>query len=268
MEQFNGLLSPGIRRFVEDNYYQKICDRSKLEIFARDPDFLAAPTRHVALFSDHGVVHVRDVAEQILRVLSTAHGVLIPERTSSRFEFMRGYGFGVAYLHDIGMRDFSAFGRAMHPEFAAQEVFREEFDALIEEILNDNVGNLPWRLFNLIMEEEISGEPRVLLRECLALSICHSKSKIPVEVLNDPRRLRDAMLTSVGTPLRLQFLRQQLTRAKKRTASGRSKEVSRIQQEIKEHLDSPSATEDPDHEIQRHYEDFPDEAFRWLTAEG
>jgi hypothetical protein len=70
-------------------------------------------------------VQVRDVAWQILQVLKAINGVLIPPRDQSRMEyFMVGYGVMVAYLHDIGMADLTEFGRAMHPEFAAQAVLR------------------------------------------------------------------------------------------------------------------------------------------------
>ena len=54
--------------------------------------------------------------------------MLIPERGPLRLDFMKGYGVMVAYNHDIGMRDFSPFGRAMHPEFATQEVFGAAYD--------------------------------------------------------------------------------------------------------------------------------------------
>jgi hypothetical protein len=47
------------------------------------------------------------------------------------------------------MRDFSAFGRAMHPEFAAQAVFRGDFDDLVDAIYEENSGNAPWRALSL-----------------------------------------------------------------------------------------------------------------------
>ena len=37
----------------------------------------------------------------------------------------------VAYLHDIGMVDFSPFGRAMHPEFATHEVLGDALDDVV-----------------------------------------------------------------------------------------------------------------------------------------
>ena len=45
-----------------------------------DPAFLADPGRHPAMFADHGVVHVRDVAIGLVRLLDTINGVLLARR--------------------------------------------------------------------------------------------------------------------------------------------------------------------------------------------
>ncbi|MCB0061296.1 MAG: hypothetical protein KDE19_04255, partial [Caldilineaceae bacterium] len=115
-------LTKPIRCAIEERYYAPINEQAALERLIHDEHFLANPTAHVAMFSDHGVVHVRDVAQQVLRVLNTGNSLLIPVRDDERLNFMGNYGVMVAYLHDIGMRDFSPFGRAMHPEAAAQLV--------------------------------------------------------------------------------------------------------------------------------------------------
>src|SRR5437879_5865438 len=81
-----------IRTGLEERYYGKINRQALLEWFLQDPAFLEDPATHVALYTDHGVVHVRDVARQILRVIDTVNGVLVPERTAGRLEFMKGYG--------------------------------------------------------------------------------------------------------------------------------------------------------------------------------
>ena len=41
------------------------------------------------------------------------------------------------------------------------------------------------------------------------MAVCHSKSKVPVAVLNDPRRLRRVMLDVVGMDLQDLYVRQQ-----------------------------------------------------------
>src|SRR5918998_1218088 len=131
-------LPASIRGHIEQHYYARINAQARLEQLLQDPEFLRDPAHHVALFADHGVVHVRDVATQILRVLDTINGVLIAARDESRLEFMKAYGVTVAYLHDIGMTDFSPFGRAMHPEFVAQIVFDAAFDGVVETLWNAN----------------------------------------------------------------------------------------------------------------------------------
>ena len=138
-----------IRAKIEHDYYARVNEQAQLDRVAHDAAFLASPLTHVAAFSDHGVVHVRDVAANILQVLDTIHGVLIPGRNTARFQFMKGAGVSLAYNHDIGMRDFSAFGRAMHPEFAAQEVFAPAYDDILDVIWEENCGNVAWRLITL-----------------------------------------------------------------------------------------------------------------------
>src|SRR4029079_12222729 len=128
-EPFHAYLPEQFCGWVEQRYYAQINAQARFEVLIDDPHFWEAPRAHVGLFSDHGVVHVRDVARQIISLLDDIHGTLIPTRPAERFDpFMKGYGVALAYLHDIGMVDFSAFGRAMHPEYAAQAVFSAPFD--------------------------------------------------------------------------------------------------------------------------------------------
>ena len=110
-----------IRAWIEERHYARVNAQATLAEAIKDDTLWIDTANHVALFSDHGVVHMRDVVRQILNVLDAINGVLIPARSPDRLEsVMKGYGALVACLHDIGMADFSVFGRAMHPEFAAQ----------------------------------------------------------------------------------------------------------------------------------------------------
>src|SRR5512139_4281072 len=105
MIDFNPLdpfISPHIRATIEENYYARVNEQAQLQQALKDPLFLPHPTAHVALYADHGVVHVRDVGQQILQVLDSIHGVLIPRRDSGRFNWMKHYGVMAAYAHDIG----------------------------------------------------------------------------------------------------------------------------------------------------------------------
>jgi hypothetical protein len=163
----------------------------------------------VGLWSDHGVVHVRDVARQLLRVLDVAHGLLIPTRDAGRFEFMRACGVMLAYVHDIGMLDFSPFGRAMHPEYAAQAVMGVEFDGVIAAICAEDGNRVIRRLSDLYQRGVLHASPPQILRELLAMSMCHSKSKVPVELLNSPGELRVRLFHAVTTELRQLYHEQQ-----------------------------------------------------------
>lgn len=76
MPDFNSLdpfIPPQIRSAIEQNYYARVNEQAQLRQALKDPLFLPHPTAHAALYADHGVVHVRDVAEQILQVLESIH---------------------------------------------------------------------------------------------------------------------------------------------------------------------------------------------------
>lgn len=221
MQQLDRYLPERIRAQIEESYYRLVGELGQLDQVAHNAEFLADPLSHVATFSDHSVVHVRDVATNILRVIETINGVLIPRRSPRRLDFMRGCGVMLAYNHDIGMRDFSAFGRAMHPEFAAQEVFSPAFDELVSGIWEENSGNLAWRLVSLKNMGLLDAPLQLVLREILAMAVGHSKSKIPIQTLNDPRALRQAMVTSIGTHLRHLYLQQQAQKAQRQLARAR-----------------------------------------------
>lgn len=217
-------LSPQTREAIEQRYYAEINRRARLEALIHDPSFLDAlrtGEAHVGLFSDHGVVHARDVARQIVTVLERAHGLLIPRRPAWRFASMVGYGVLLAYLHDIGMIDFSAFGRAMHPEYAAQAVLSAEMDDLMTTLWHENSGNLAWRLTQLAQAGALASEPRTVLRELLALTIGHSKSKVPIDLLNDRPALRHRLLAVAGTDLRVLHHQQRAERARQKLYAAR-----------------------------------------------
>ena len=243
-------LSEPVIQFIEQNYYARINQQAALENLIHDEAFLKNPTAHVALFSDHGIVHVRDVAQQLLRLLERSNGLLMPGRNRERLKFMGGYGVMVAYLHDIGMRDFSAFGRAMHPEAAAQLTFSPEFDELVEMIWESNCGNVAWRLLKMACQEQLPQTPVLVLREMLALSVCHSKKKVPVTCLNRPHQFRKLMQRSIGTNLRFLYHQQQNAGVQQqRTCLDRHPHADRCNSELA-----------------RLYPDFENESFLWLLS--
>ena len=104
-------LGPAIRIDLEDRLWRPIGDQATLEALVDDPAFLADPAHHPAMFADHGVVHARDVAVGVVRLMDVVHGVLVPRRSAGRWRFVTALGVATAYIHDIGMVDMSTEGR-------------------------------------------------------------------------------------------------------------------------------------------------------------
>jgi hypothetical protein len=239
-------LPEAIRSQIEQAYYARVTAQSQFELLIRDASFWQNPLRHPALFSDHGIVHVRDVAQQILQILKTINGVLIPARDQSRLDnFMYGYSVMLAYFHDIGMADLSEFGRAMHPEFAAQAVFAGDLDHLIETMWAENCGNVPGHLARLANEHILKRDPKIIFREILAMSVGHSKSKIPVTVLDNAGALRSHMQYILSHSLYELYYRQQAAR-------GKPAGMERLDEQLPQFLST-------------YYSDFTSEAFDWLS---
>lgn len=265
-------LSANIRQRIEQMYYAPVNEQARLEQLIRDPHFMASMSKHVGLFSDHGVLHVRDVARQILRVLEQAHGTLLPARSPIRLSRMKGYGVLVAYFHDIGMFDFSETGRAMHPEFAAHALFSPEMEEVLAAIWQENSGNLAWHLTNLAAQGILEQAPELVLREMLALCMAHSKSKVSVATLNDLCALREVMQKSLQHDLRALYLAQQrhkLDQRLARTAAGSvpAEKLATWRQRlarVEEEVERDAGRGNPD--LDRYYQDFEREAFRWLRS--
>ena len=261
---------------LETHYYGKITQLSVLESIVNDPAFLEAPLKHVALFSDHGIDHGRDIAAKIVDVVHQVNGLLIPQRSGSRLEFMVGYGVMLAYLHDIGLKNYSAFGRAIHPEYAAQLIFTPEFDPLIEALWSENTGGVAWRLLNLSIQGKLSLEPRLMLRELLALAMGHSKSKVPVSVLNHWPTLRQRLQTAVGTDLHYLYQQQQVDKLEKRlahadaddtaTVTDLSHQLTQAQVALRRFKGDRNPEDLLNVQARQHYANFDAHAFAWLTA--
>jgi hypothetical protein len=97
----------------------------------------------------------------------------------------------------------------MHPEFASQAVFSREFEPIIETLWRENCGNMAWRLSNLTSAGLLKQPPQLVLTEMLAMANCHSKSKVPIQLLNDPKTLQQLMRQTVTTDLQQLYQRQQ-----------------------------------------------------------
>ena len=243
-------LSASVREHIEQSYYARVNEQAKLENLIRKSLFLEDSAKHPAFYSDHGVLHVRDVSKQILRVLQTINGVLIPHHEAQQMElFLFGYGVALAYFHDIGMSDLSPFGRAMHPEFAAQSIFDGSLDEIIATMWEDNCGNIAWSLTKLFKAGVINRDPQIVFRELLAMSIGHSKSKVPVTLLEDPAALREEMQTVISHNLRHLYSWQQTIKGKPLP-------------------EGFTFDEEPPKYLGKFYSDFESDAFDWLTDES
>ena len=185
---------------LEERYLRPIEQAAKLEGLLADPLFLADPVNHPALFSDHGPIHVRDVAACYHDLAETANGLLISPRPPERLAFLVAYGLLATYLHDIGMVDLTTTGRRLHPIYAAHVVFAPEFEDLIDPLLGFD-GPLAQRL-QAVQEAAPLGVPsHVVLRELLSLTLLHSKSLVPASLLDDRDALRNLIQRAVLTDL-------------------------------------------------------------------
>ena len=257
-QTFDNYLSKRIQSWIEQRYYAKIDAHARLEELLYDTTFITKPHGHSSLFADHGVVHARDVARQILQVLDCINGVLVPPRDQSSLEFMKGYSVQLAYIHDVGLCDLSAFGRKMHAYTVTQKVLSSEFDDLFQAIWDENAGNIPWILTNLPSLEQ---DPHLVLREMLALAICHSKSVIPVEFLCDPQQLRKAMQCCSVIDLHDLYDRIRESRSMNKTSIGVKKATCPLGSDGLGAKVSPERMEF----LRRYYKDFSGEGFRWLV---
>ena len=196
------LLPAHLREKLEERYWRPIQEAALLEQFAHDPGFVADPVNHPALFSDHGVVHVRDVAAGVHSLVGTANGVLLPRRPPDRLEFLAGYGLLAAYIHDIGMHDQTRVGRRLHPVYAAHVAFASDLDDVVAELLGSD-GPVARRLRAVHEEAPFICPLDVVLRELIALSLAHSKSAVPAPLLDHMPSLRRlaqcAVLTAFDT---------------------------------------------------------------------
>ena len=122
-------LAPDIRVDLEERLWRPIEAQATLEVLRDDPAFLADPGTHPAMFADHGIVHVRDVAIGLVRLVDTSTACCSPVARRRRQRFVRRSASRPAYLHDIGMVDMTPVGRRVHALFAAHAAFGPDVDA-------------------------------------------------------------------------------------------------------------------------------------------
>jgi hypothetical protein len=181
-------LAPDIRADLEERLWRPIGHQATLEVLLDDPAFLADPGHHPAMFADHGVVHARDVAVGVVRLVGVLDGVLLPGRSPSRQAFVTAVGVATAYLHDIGMVDMTPGGRRVHAIRGAQTAFGAEVDGLVRRLLD--AGPIQERLDAVASTAPFAVPHELVLRELLSLSVIHGKSLVPATVLDHRYQLR------------------------------------------------------------------------------
>ena len=192
-------LPPQLRADVEAALWAPIEAQATLEVLQQDPTFFADPGRHPAMFADHGVVHVRDVAAGLVRLVDVVDGVLLPGRPTARRSLVQTWGVALTYLHDVGMVDLSRDGRRVHPQYAAHAAFSGEADALVAHLLSPGPIR---RSLEAVDDVDPFGLPLdTVVREALSLAAAHSKSTVPWEGLVDRAALVDVMRHIVFTSM-------------------------------------------------------------------
>jgi hypothetical protein len=93
-------LAAELRSVLEERFWRPMVEGSTLKALRDDHALGRASDGHPALFSDHGLVHVRDVAAGVVELAETVDGILLPRRPVERREFVVGPAVIIAYVHD------------------------------------------------------------------------------------------------------------------------------------------------------------------------
>src|SRR5262245_22749351 len=197
--QLDAHLPRELRTLLEDRFWRPIEAQATLEVLRDDPSFFEDPGRHPAIFADHGVVHVRDVADGLVHLLDTLDGLILAARPPERPAFVASYGVAATYLHDIGMVDMTKVGRRIHPQYAAHAAYWPDVDPLVDHFLQP--GPIRMRLDQVHAAQPFAVPMQLVVREMLSLSAAHSKTTIPIDVLDDRPSLRAAIQRIVFTSL-------------------------------------------------------------------
>src|SRR5437763_3399957 len=189
-------LSRDIRSILEERFWRPVEENSTLEAVSDDGWVISTLGLHPALFADHGIVHVRDVAAGVVELARTAEGTLLPPRAADRQDFVVGLAVLIAYIHDAGMHDPTPEGRRIHARHAAQIPFSGEMDDVIAQLLAVG-GPVVSRIgaVNAVAPFPVAND--VVLRELTSLAVGHSKSTMPSAFYADYAGFRRAMQRAV-----------------------------------------------------------------------
>ena len=193
-------LSADVRSLLEERFWRPVVEGSTLEALRAGGAVEWAANGHPALFADHGIVHVRDIAAGVVELAATVEGVLLPVRPGDRREFVVALAVLLTYVHDVGMHDPTPAGRRIHALYAAHVPFAGEMDDVLDRLVDDD-GVVVRRIAAVNAVAPFGVAPGVVLRELVSLAVAHSKSTVPAALLADPTGLRTVMQHVVLTDL-------------------------------------------------------------------
>jgi hypothetical protein len=193
-------LSADVRSVLEERFWRPVVEGSTLEALRAGGAVEWAANRHPALFADHGIVHVRDIAAGVVELVATVEGVLLPVRPGDRREFVVALAVLLTYVHDVGMHDPTPAGRRIHALYAAHVPFAGEMDDVLDRLVDDD-GAVVRRIDAVNAVAPFSVAPGVVLRELVSLAVAHSKPTVPAALLAEPTGLRTVMQHVVLTDL-------------------------------------------------------------------
>ncbi len=189
-------LPEDVRTILEERFWHTVEERSTVEAIARDRTILSAAETHPALFSDHGVVHARDVAAGALELADVVDGRLLSARPIERREFVMALAVLIAYIHDVGMNDGTREGRRAHPIYAAQVPFSGAMDDVLTRLWESG-GAVVSRIGSVGAVDSFRVPDDVVLRELASLALAHSKSIVPATLYADFPRFRSVLQQAV-----------------------------------------------------------------------
>jgi hypothetical protein len=189
-------LSRDLRSILEERFWRPVEEVSTLEAVSGDGWVISTLGLHPALFADHGIVHVRDVAAGVVELARTANGTLLPPRPADRQDFVVGLAVLIAYIHDAGMHDPTPEGRRIHALRAAQIPFSGEMDDVIAKLLVRG-GPVVSRIDAVSAVAPFLVASDVVLRELTSLAVGHSKSTVQSALYADYTGFRRALQRAV-----------------------------------------------------------------------
>jgi hypothetical protein len=189
-------ISEDVRAILEDRFWLAVEQTSTLEAVSGDGSLTSVSELHPALFADHGIVHVRDVARGVVELAGTADGRLLPARPADRREFVAGLAVLQAYIHDIGMHDLTAEGRRLHALQAAQIPFSGGMDDVLSRLW-DSGGPVVTRIGSVGAVAPFRVPDDIVLRELTSLVLGHSKSTVPGTLYADVAGFRRVLQHAV-----------------------------------------------------------------------